>query len=311
MIAQKKLQNTTLQKIRRDISMNKWVYVIALPVLAYYILFCYLPMYGAQIAFKYYQPGKGIIGSTWVGLSHFISFFKGVYFWRTLRNTLTVSISSLVFGFPSAIILALLLNEVKRERFKRCIQTVSYLPHFISLVVVCGIIREFTESSGLINDIIAFFGGDRKTMLLNLKAFVPIYVISGVWQNIGWNCIVYLSALAGIDVALYEAATVDGAGRWKKMLHVTLPGIAPTIIIMLILRVGQLMSVGHEKILLLYNESIYETSDVISTYIYRKGLYEQNYSFSSAVGLFNSAINFVLVMAVNAFSRRGSETSLW
>ncbi len=176
---------------------------------------------------------------------------------------------------------------------------------------MCDIIREFTESSGLINDIIAFFGGDRKTMLLNPKAFVPIYVISGVWQNIGWNCIVYLSALAGIDVALYEAATVDGAGRWKKMLHVTLPGIAPTIIIMLILRVGQLMSVGHEKILLLYNESIYETSDVISTYIYRKGLYEQNYSFSSAVGLFNSAINFVLVMAVNAFSRRVSETSLW
>lgn len=291
--------------------MNKWVYVIALPVLAYYILFCYLPMYGAQIAFKYYQPGKGIVGSAWAGLYHFVSFFKGVYFWRTLRNTLTISISSLVFGFPSAIILALLLNEVKREKFKRCIQTVSYLPHFISLVVVCGIIREFTESNGLINDIIAFFGGDRKTMLLNPKAFVPIYVISGVWQNIGWNCIVYLSALAGIDVALYEAATVDGAGRWKKMLHVTLPGIAPTIIIMLILRVGQLMSVGHEKILLLYNESIYETSDVISTYIYRKGLYDQSYSFSSAVGLFNSAINFVLVMAVNAFSRRVSETSLW
>jgi len=291
--------------------MNKWVYVIALPVLAYYILFCYLPMYGAQIAFKYYQPGKGIVGSAWAGIYHFVSFFKGVYFWRTLRNTLTISISSLVFGFPSAIILALLLNEVKREKFKRCIQTVSYLPHFISLVVVCGIIREFTESNGLINDIIAFFGGDRKTMLLNPKAFVPIYVISGVWQNIGWNCIVYLSALAGIDVALYEAATVDGAGRWKKMLHVTLPGIAPTIIIMLILRVGQLMSVGHEKILLLYNESIYETSDVISTYIYRKGLYDQSYSFSSAVGLFNSAINFVLVMAVNAFSRRVSETSLW
>lgn len=299
------------RRLQREWQMNKWVYVIAIPVLAYYIIFCYMPMYGAQIAFKNYKPGRGIWGSKWVGLMHFETFFNGIYFWRTLRNTLTISLTSLAVEFPSAIILALLLNEVRNEKFKRTIQTVSYLPHFISLVVVCSIVREFTSSQGLINDIIEVFGGTRQTMLLNGKLFVPIYVISGLWQHIGWNCIVYLAALSGIDPTLYEAAVVDGANRWHRLIHITLPGIAPTIIILLIMRVGQVMSVGHEKIILLYNDLILEYADVISTYIYRKGLLEMNYSFSAAVGLFNSVINFALVMIVNAISRKVSDTSLW
>lgn len=299
------------RRLQREWQMNKWVYVIAIPVLIYYITFCYAPMYGAQIAFKNYKPGRGIWGSKWVGLMHFETFFNGIYFARTLRNTLTISLTSLAVEFPAAIILALLLNEVRNERFKRVIQTVSYLPHFISLVVVCSIVREFTNSTGLINDIIELFGGTRQTLLLNGKAFVPIYVISGVWQHVGWNCIVYLAALSGIDPTLYEAAVVDGASRWHRLIHITLPGIAPTIIILLIMRVGQVMSVGHEKIILLYNDYILEYADVISTYIYRKGLLEMNYSFSAAVGLFNSVINFALVMAVNALARRISDTSLW
>ncbi len=297
--------------LAREWKMNKWVYAIAIPVLAYYILFCYAPMYGAQIAFKNYTPGRGIWGSKWVGTLHFETFFNGIYFARTLRNTLTISLSSLAVEFPAAIVLALLLNEVRHERYKRVIQTVSYLPHFISLVVVCSIIREFTGSSGLINDIVEALGGQRQSLLLNGKAFVPIYVISGVWQHVGWNCIVYLAALSGIDPTLYEAATVDGANRWRRLWHITLPGIAPTIIILLIMRVGQIMSVGHEKIILLYNDFILEYADVISTYIYRKGLLEMNYSFSTAVGLFNSLVNFVLVVAVNALARKAGGTSLW
>lgn len=302
---------TIAQKIQREWKLNKWVYIIAIPVLLYYVVFCYMPMYGAQIAFRYYTPGRGIWGSKWAGLTHFKSFFNGIYFVRTFRNTLTISLSSLFVEFPAAIILALLLNEVRNERFKRVIQTVSYLPHFISLVVVCSIIREFTDSNGLINDIIALFGGSRQSLLLEGKAFVPIYVISGVWQHVGWNCIVYLAALSGIDPTLYEAATVDGANRWHRLVHVTLPGIAPTIIVLLILRVGQIMNVGHEKIILLYNDYILDYADVISTYIYRKGLLEMNYSFASAVGLFNSVINFILVISVNALARKLGDTSLW
>ncbi|MEC0089682.1 ABC transporter permease subunit [Paenibacillus macquariensis] len=282
-----------------------------IPVLLYFTIFHYYPMYGALIAFKEFSPRLGIMGSPWVGWEHFESFFNGIYFWRVIKNTLMISFYELLFGFPAPIILALLLNEVRKTAFKRTVQTLTYMPHFISLVVVCGIIKEFTMSDGLINDLLAFFGWERVSLLLESEYFRTIFVSSGIWQNIGWGTIIYLAALAGIDQEQYEAAKIDGANRWKQMLHVTLPGIISTIIILFILEIGKLMNVGGEKIILLYNPSTYETADVISSYVYRLGLQEFNYSFSSAVGLFNSAINFTLVISANWLSRKMNNTSLW
>lgn len=287
------------------------LYLIALPVVAYYIVFHYVPMYGAQIAFKNFAPAAGIAGSPWVGLKHFADFFGSLYFARVLKNTLTISITSLVFGFPAPIILALLINELRSRRFSRTVQLITYMPHFISLVVVCGMILEFTSRTGLVSVVLSYVGVPAKTMLNDANLFVPIYVISGIWQNVGWGSIIYLAALTGIDPELYQAASIDGAGRWKQTRHVTLPGLLPTIIVLLILRTGSILSVGAEKIILLYNPSIYETSDVISSYVYRRGLLNADWSFSSAVGLFNSVVNFVLVATVNWLARRASDTSLW
>ena len=268
-------------------------------------------MYGIQLAFKKYSPALGIVGSKWIGLQNFNSFFNSVYCWRVIRNTLLISFESLIFAFPMAIIFALLLNELRMEKLKKAIQTVSYLPHFVSLVVICGMIRDFTASDGLINDIIALFGGKRSTLLLDQNAYRPIYIISKIWQEMGWSSIIYLAALTGIDPTLYDAAVVDGAGRFKRVLHVTLPGIMPTIVIMLILAIGGIMNVGYEKTILLYNASIYETSDIISSYVYRKGFLESNYGFSAAVGLFNSVVNALLVVMANSISRKVSGSSLW
>ncbi len=300
-----------INNFKTDIIKHKYIYLMILPVIAWYIIFFYMPMYGAQIAFKDYNMGLGIFESSWVGFKHFKMFFNGIYFWRTLRNTLLLSVYSLIFGFPAPIILALLLNEVRCKSFKHTVQTLSYLPYFISLVVVCSIIREFTASNGVINAFLGLFGAERRSMLLDPSLFRPIYVISGIWQKLGWDSIIYLAALSGVDPTQYDAAVVDGAGRFKQMLHVTLPGIAPTIIIMFILRVGQMMNVGFEKIILLYNENIYETADVISSYVYRKGILEQSYSYGSAVGLFNSVVNFTFVITANTISRKVNETSLW
>jgi putative aldouronate transport system permease protein len=294
-----------------DIRKNRWLYVMLVPVLLYFAVFHYVPMYGAIIAFKDFSPRLGIWGSPWAGLEHFESFFTGLYFWRVVKNTLMISIYEIVFGFPAPIILALLLNEIRVSAFKRTVQTITYMPHFISLVVVCGIIKEFTMSDGLIVDILAFLGMERMSLLIEPDYFRTIFVSSGIWQHIGWGTIIYLAALAGIDPEQYEAARMDGAGRWKQMLHVTLPGIMPTIIILLILEMGRVMNVGMEKVILLYNPATYETSDVISSYVYRMGLQEFNYSFSSAVGLFNSAINFMMVIGSNWMSRKLNDTSLW
>lgn len=295
----------------KDISKNRLLYVMLIPVLLYFTVFHYFPMYGASIAFKDFTPRLGITGSPWAGLEHFESFFNGIHFWRVVKNTLLISFYELLFGFPAPIILALLLNEVRKTVFKRTVQTITYMPHFISLVVVCGIIKEFTMSDGLINDILAFFGRERLSLLLEPEYFRTIFVSSSIWQNIGWGTIIYLAALAGIDQEQYEAAKIDGANRWRQMLSVTLPGIMPTITILFILEIGRLMNVGSEKIILLYNPSTYDTADVISSYVYRVGLQEFNYSFSSAVGLFNSAINFTLVFGSNWLSRRMNKTSLW
>ncbi len=295
----------------RDFAKNKLIYLMALPVMAYYIIFHYGPMYGLVIAFKYFAPAKGILGSPWAGVYWFREFFNSYFIERLIKNTLLINVLNLLFSFPAPIILALLLNELRSERYKRSVQTITYLPHFISLVVICGMIHDFTSRDGIINDLVVFFGGERSTMLLNPGLFRPIYIVSEIWQGVGWGSIIYLAALSSIDPELYQAAVIDGANRWKKIWHITLPGILPTIVILLILRVGSMMSIGHEKIILLYNASIYDTADVISSFVYRKGLLESNYSYSTAVGLFNSAINFMLVILANWLSRRATDHSLW
>ena len=298
-------------RIKRDISKNYSLYLLVLPVLLFYILFSYKPMYGAIIAFKNYAPARGIWESDWVGFDHFIRFFNSVYFFRLIRNTLLLSVYSLIFGFPAPILLALLLNEVRNKKFKSITQTVTYLPHFISMIVITGMIVNFSMTTGLINDIIVFFGGERSPLLQNQHLYRTIYVASSIWQEVGWGSIIYLAALAGVDSELYEAAMIDGAGKFKQLIYVTLPSIMPTIIIMLILKMGSLMSIGYEKTILLYNPSTYETADIISSYVYRIGLLEQNWSYSTAIGLFNSVINLFLLILTNKISRKYSETSLW
>jgi ABC-type polysaccharide transport system, permease component len=298
-------------RVKKDWKRNRSLYLMVLPVILFYILFHYKPMYGAIIAFQDYNPRQGVTGSEWVGFDQFIRFFTSPYFGRLVKNTLLLSVYGIIFGFPAPIILALLLNELRAKRFKKTVQTITYLPHFISLVVVTGIIKDFTQSTGLINDIIVMFGGERSSLIQNPALYRTIYIVSDIWQGIGWGSIIYLSALSGVDQQLYEAASIDGAGRWKQLLHVTLPGIAPTIVIMLIMRMGQLLGTGYEKTILLYNEATYETADVIASYIYRVGILERNWSYSTAIGLFNSVINLALLIATNKISRRVSETSLW
>lgn len=304
-------KDTFAYRLKKDWIRNRSLYIMVIPVILFYFLFHYRPMYGAVIAFKDYTPALGVASSPWVGFANFTRFFKSVYFARLIKNTILLSVYNLVFGFPAPIILALLLNEVHNKHFKNLTQTVTYLPHFISLIVVTGMLTDFSMTSGLFNDIVAFFGGERSPLLQNPSLYRTIYVASGIWQQVGWGSIIYLSALAGVDQQLYEAASIDGAGKWKQLIHVTLPGIAPTIITMLIMRMGQLMNMGYEKTILLYNPSTYDTADIISSYIYRVGLLEQDWSYSTAVGLFNSLINFGLLLITNKLSKKYSETSLW
>ena len=294
-----------------DIRKHICIYLLALPVIAYYILFKYVPMYGVLIAFQDYVPAKGMMDSAWVGFKHFIDFFRDPYFFRLLKNTLLISVQSIIFGFPAPIIFALMLNEVRSAKFKKVIQTTTYLPHFISLMVVCGMITTFTSRTGLFNSIIAFFGGERSNLLARPELFRPIYIISDIWQTMGWNSIVYLAALSGVDTEQYEAAEIDGASKLKQIWHVTLPGILPTVVTMFILRLGGFLSVGFEKIILLANDMTYETADVISAYVYRRGIIGGEYSFSTAVGLFNSVVSVIMVISANHISKRVSETSLW
>lgn len=297
--------------VHKEFTYNKELYLMILPVTIFFLIFMYFPMYGASIAFKNFSPAKGIAASDWVGFKHFARFFSSIYFIRVLKNTLIISVASLGFGFPAPIILALLLNEVRTKWFKNSVQTITYLPHFISLVVIIGLLKEFTISTGLINDILVMFGFDRFPLLQKPEAFRTLYISSEIWQTIGWNSIIYLAALSGVDEQLYEAARIDGANRWKQTLHVTLPSIKSTIIILLILRMGKLFTVGFEKIILMYSPSTYEVSDVISSYVYRSGLLDMNYSYSTAVGLFNSIMNFTLLILANWLSRRYARTSLW
>lgn len=296
---------------KRDFRANYSLYIMMIPVVLFYIIFCYKPMYGIIMAFQQYSPGEGILGSEWVGLQNFIDFFTSSDFSRIFKNTIIISITSLVLGFPAPIILALLLNEIRQKHFKAVVQTISYLPHFISMVVICGMIRDFVSDKGIISYIVSIFTGEQVNLLNNAKLFVPIYVISEIWQGVGWGSIIYLAALAGVDQELYEAASVDGCGKLHQVLHITLPAISPTIITMLILRIGQLLSIGYEKIILLYNPLTYETADVISSYVYRIGFEGQDWSYSTAIGIFNSTINLLLIISANTISKKLNDISLW
>ena len=282
-----------------------------IPVVAYYLIFCYWPMYGVVIAFKNYKPRIGIIQSPWLGLAHFQSFFSSMYFGRVLRNTLLISGYSLIFGFPIPIAFAILLNEVKSAGYKKIIQTVTYLPHFITTVIICSLILQFTNADGFITKIVNRFTGETMSLIGNYRSFRTIYVLSGIWQGFGWGSIIYLAAMMGINPELYEAAHIDGANKFRQILHVTLPGISTTIVIMFVLACGGLMNVGWEKTFLLQSPLTFETSDVISTYVYRKGFEDMDYSYSAAVGFFNSIVNITLLTVANMMSRRLSETSLW
>ncbi|NHN29360.1 ABC transporter permease [Paenibacillus agricola] len=309
--ASKPKSQTFAQRFFRDFLMNKYLYLMMVPVLAYYVIFHYTPMYGAIIAFKEYTPMKGIMGSPWVGLQHFNDFFGSYYFWRILKNTVIISSYSLIFEFPAPIILAVLINEVRNQIFKRVVQSITYMPYFISMIVICGMISDFTNSDGVINTLLTYFGYDGRAMLQKPELFRSIYILSEIWQKIGWESIIYIAALMGIDQEQYEAARMDGASRWKQVLHITLPGIMPTIAIMFILRMGNLLNVGFEKIILLYNPVTYETADVISSFVYRKGLLEFGWSYSAAVGIFNSVLNLILLITANYISRKVNNSSLW
>ncbi len=310
-IGMKKREMTLSHKISRDWKMNKYKYLLILPVLVYLALFCYKPMYGLIIAFNNYKPTRGITGSDYVGLMWFDNFFNNIYFWRLLSNTFTISALSIVFGFPAPIILALLLNEIQNDKFKRTVQTITYMPYFISLVVTCSIIKIYCQENGLFSQIIEIFGGTRRNLLIDPNAFRPIYVLSGIWQSIGWNSIIYLAALSGIDQEQYEAARIDGANRFQQMLHITIPGILPTIMILFVLRMGSILNVGYEKVLLLYTENTYNVADVFSTYTYRVGLEQKQYSLSTAVSLFNTVVNIVFLVFTNWLSRKTTESSLF
>ena len=298
-------------RLKRDFQKNRSLYFMIIPVVLFYILFHYKTMYGAIIAFYNYRPARGLEGSKWVGLDHFIYFFKSPFFMRTLKNTLAISLLNLLFAFPAPIILALLLNEVRNKYFKKVVQTVTYLPHFISSVIICGMLTSFCLSTGLFNDIIELFGGKRIPLLQGTDYYRTIYIASDIWQTIGWSSIIYLAALSGVDKNLYEAAQLDGANKWKQTWHITIPGILPTIMIQLILRIGTLMSVGYDKTLLIYNPTNYAVSDIISTYNFRMGLELGDWSYATAIGLFNSVVNCILLVMSNKLSKKYTENSLW
>jgi len=299
------------RRIAADLRRNRYIYLMLSPVVAYYLIFHYGPMYGAIIAFKDYSPAQGILGSPWIGFENFQDFFSSVYIIRLLRNTLAINVLDVIFGFPAPIILALLLNELSSHRFKRWVQTVTYLPHFMSLVVVVGIMVDFLARDGLVNDVLGTVGIAPTPFMQQANWYWALYVGSNIWQTIGWSSIIYLAAIATVDPTLYEAAVMDGGNRWQQMWHITLPGIMPMIITLLILRIGMMMSVGYEKTILMYNPSTYDTADVISSYVYRKGVLGMDYGFSAAVGLFNSLINFAFLFAANRMSRRLNQVSLW
>lgn len=297
----------TIRKMRADIVL----YMLLLPGLLYFIVFKYMPMYGIIIAFQDYSPFKGIGGSEFVGLKHFLRFFEDDEFITVFRNTLLISFYKLVFGFPFPILLALMLNEVRKMAFKRIAQTLFYIPHFFSWVIFGGIVIQVLSSKGMINSVIAFFGGDPILFMAEKEYFRSILVISDIIKESGWASIIYLAAIAGVDPSLYEAATMDGAKKRHEIWHITLPSIKTTIVILFILQLGNILELGVQQVFMLYNPLVYEVGDIIDTYVYRVGLTQQKYSFATAVGLFQATVGLILIYAANAFAKRYSGGGLW
>ncbi|GMX60129.1 sugar ABC transporter permease [Paenibacillus elgii] len=300
------------QSFGRKWGRSKYLLLLFLPTLVYYIMFKYVPMFGVLVSFKDYNLFKGVWESDWVGFKYYRMFFESPDFFKLLRNTFVLGVYRLLFGFPAPIVLALLLNEVRHMAVKRFVQTVSYLPHFISNVVVVSMMVLFlSPSSGIVNRVMEWIGMEPVNFMAREDMFRDIYVLSDIWQHVGWETIIYLAALTAIDPQLYEAAKIDGAGRWKQLLHVTLPGMLPAIIILLILNVGSVLEIGFEKVFLMLNPAIYGTADILSTYVYRTGIGKGNYSYATAIDLFTSVVNLIFIVAANWISRKTSETSLW
>lgn len=309
--APRKSRKFTWTNIKKDFIKNWPLFVMVLPAIIFYVIFHYIPMGGLLMAFENYKPKLGFFGSPFVGLKNFSDFFSSAFAGRTIRNTLILSLLQIGIEFPLTILFALLLNELRSKRYRKTIQTVSYMPYFISMVVVAGIIIDFCSTEGAVTAIVGAFTGNYDNLLGNPSNWRTIYVVSDLWKNLGFDSIIYVAALSGIDQTLYEAAEIDGANRLQRILRVTIPGIVDTIMIMLILRVGQMLSVGYEKTILLYNPQVYETADILSSFVYRKGLQDAAYGYSTAVSLFNSVVNFILLLFANALSKKYTESGLF
>ena len=299
------------RQILKQMARSKYLYLLFLLPMIYFVVFKYGAMMWLTIAFKNFKATRGLWGSDWVGLKYFEKFLTDAYFWKLVRNTVLLNLYGLIFSFPAAIILALMINEVRMQRFKKLVQTVSYMPYFISTVAVCGLITTFLSSDGLITMAIKALTGKSYALLTDAGAFRSIYIISDIWQHVGWGSIIYLAALTGIDPGLYEAAEIDGASRVQQTLHVSLPSIASVIAIQFLLTVGRMMDIGYEKILLLYTGSTYETADVISTYLYRRTIIQADYSYGAAISLFQAVLSLLLVSGANKIAQKVGSTSLW
>ena len=306
------VKNQRMKPLKRMWIRDWQLLVLCLLPIAYYIVFHYLPMYGVQIAFKNYIAARGITGSPWVGFKQFERFFNSYQFWPLIKNTLSLSISQLIFGFPVPIILAIMLNQLKHYKFKKFIQTVTYCPHFISIIVMTGMLYIFlSPRNGLVNLLIKALGNEAVFFLGDPAWFRPIFVLSGIWQNAGWNAIIYIAALAAISPDLYEAAQIDGANKFQIIRHIDIPGILPTAIMMFILEIGKIMNIGFQKAYLMQNGLNISASEIIPTYIYKVGLIDAQFSYSAAIGLFNNIINIILLVSVNRLAQKTSEHSLW
>lgn len=305
------IENRNKLSVWLRISRSKYLYLLFILPFFYFVVFKYGAMMWLLIAFKKFKATRGLWGSTWVGLKYFEQFSKDPYFWKLVRNTVVLNLLGLVFSFPAPIVLALMINEVRSRRFKKVVQTVSYMPYFISTVAVCGLITTLLSSDGMITNVIRLLTGISPSLLTDAHAFRPIYIISDIWQHIGWGSIIYLAALTGIDPGLYEASQIDGASRWQQTLHISLPSIAPVVAIQFLLTVGRMMDIGYEKILLLYTGSTYETADVISTFVYRRTIVQADYSFGAAISLFQAVLSLILVTSANGVARKIGSTSLW
>ncbi|MBO0991918.1 ABC transporter permease [Bacillus sp. SD088] len=300
------------KKLWKQILKRHQLYLMLLLPMAWYVIFTYGPMYGLQIAFKEYLPMNGFWGSEWIGFEHFKRFFSSYYFWRLIKNTVTIQLFSLIIGFPIPILLALLVNEIRMNKFKKTLQNITYIPHFISVVVVVGMLSLFLDpENGIVNIALSHFGIDSIPFMQKPEWFKFLFISSNIWTDMGWQSIIYIAALSGVDPQLYEAARVDGASRLQRVIHVSIPAILPTIIILLILDIGHFMDIGFQKILLMQNDLNMSSSDVIATFTYRKGILDGDYSYTTAIGLFNAVINFILLILINQLGKKKAETSLW